>query len=299
MGACAVASYCGEVICWESDNYVGHKIFLPLNTDINVSTDDTELNVIINQCKSELIESERIRKDLADKFEIMLVETGACVLKKPTFERSIISFVVLIIINIKMCANSKGADISKLNISSLFSFSMTPPFFSVNQVEIDKLKALTGFDMESNNTIKQCKDAIIDFLQSLSKLNKMLTEQKTLIENSFTHLRRKFTQVNEIKKMDYEKNKIIYEQMMASKSSFNFCFDILSEMTTNSIEIGNKLVSPKKMKMWMMIADDAIKRKITDPKEIVFYYAKGKKAKSINDWKENITYKVVDEELEY
>ena len=299
MGACAVASYCGEVICWESDNYVGHKIFLPLNTDINVSTDDTELNVIINQCKSELIESERIRKDLADKFEIMLVETGACVLKKPTFERSIISFVVLIIINIKMCANSKGADISKLNISSLFSFSMTPPFFSVNQVEIDKLKALTGFDMESNNTIKQCKDAIIDFLQSLSKLNKMLTEQKTLIENSFTHLRRKFTQVNEIKKMDYEKNKIIYEQMMASKSSFNFCFDILSEMTTNSIEIGNKLVSPNKMKMWMMIADDAIKRKITDPKEIVFYYAKGKKAKSINDWKENITYKVVDEELEY
>ena len=299
MGACAVASYCGEVICWESDNYVGHKIFLPLNTDINVSTDDTELNVIINQCKSELIESERIRKDLADKFEIMLVETGACVLKKPTFERSIISFVVLIIINIKMCANSKGADISKLNISSLFSFSMTPPFFSVNQVEIDKLKALTGFDMESNNTIKQCKDAIIDFLQSLSKLNKMLTEQKTLIENSFTHLRRKFTQVNEIKKMDYEKNKIIYEQMMASKSSFNFCFDILSEMTTNSIEIGNKLVSPKKMKMWMMIADDAIKRKITDPKQIVFYYAKGKKAKSINDWKENITYKVVDEELEY
>ena len=198
-----------------------------------------------------------------------------------------------------MCANSKGADISKLNISSLFSFSMTPPFFSVNQVEIDKLKALTGFDMESNNTIKQCKDAIIDFLQSLSKLNKMLTEQKTLIENSFTHLRRKFTQVNEIKKMDYEKNKIIYEQMMASKSSFNFCFDILSEMTTNSIEIGNKLISPKKMKMWMMIADDAIKRKITDPKEIVFYYAKGKKAKSINDWKENITYKVVDEELEY
>ena len=299
MGACAVASYCGEVICWESDNYVGHKIFLPLNTDINVSTDDTELNVIINQCKSELIESERIRKDLADKFEIMLVETGACVLKKPTFERSIISFVVLIIINIKMCANAKGADISQLNISSLFSFSMKPPFFSVNQVEIDKLKTLTGFDMESNNTIKQCKDAIIDFLQSLSKLNKMITEQKSLIENSFTHLRRKFTQIKEIKKLDYEKNKIIYEQMMASKNSFNFCFDILSEMTTNIIEIDNKLVSPKKMKLWMMIADDAIKRKITDPKQIVFYYAKGKKAKSVNEWKENITYKVVDEELEY
>ena len=87
--------------------------------------------------------------------------------------------------------------------------------------------------------------------------------------------------------------------MMASKNSFNFCFDILSEMTTNIIEIGNKLVSPKKMKLWMMIADDAIKRKITDPKQIVFYYAKGKKAKSVNEWKENITYKVVDEELEY
>lgn len=299
MGACAAASYCGEVICWESDNYIGHKIFLPLNTDIKVNTDDTELNVIINQCKSELIESEKIRKDLADKFEIMLVETGACVLKKPTFERSIISFVVLIIINIKMCANAKGADISKLNISSLFSFSLTPPFFAVNQVEVDKLKNLTGFDMDNIDTIKQCKDAIIDFLQSLSKLNKMLTEQRSLIENSFTHLRRKFTQINEIKKLDYEKNKIVYEQMMASKSSFNFCFDILTEMTTNSIEIGNNLVSPKKMKMWMMIADDAIKRKITDPKQIVFYYAKGKKAKSVNDWKENITYKVVDEELEY
>ena len=77
------------------------------------------------------------------------------------------------------------------------------------------------------------------------------------------------------------------------------CLSVLSEMTTNSIEIGNKLVSPKKMKMWMMIAEDAVKRKITDPKQIVFYYSKGKKAKSVNDWKENITYKVADEELEY
>ena len=299
MGACVTASYCGEVICGESDNYVGHKIFLPLNTDIKANTEDTELNVLINQCKSELIESEKIRKDLADKFEIMLIETGACVLKRPTFERSITSFVLLVIINIKMCANAKGVDISKLNISSLFSISLTPPFFAVNQSEVDKVRTLTGFDMDSNESVKQGKDAIIDFLESLAKLKKMLTEQKSLIESSFSHLRRKFTQINEIKKLDYEKNKIVYEQMMTSKSSFNFCFDIFTEMTKNSIVVGNNLVNPNKMKMWMMIAEDAVKRIITDPKQIVFYYSKGKKAQSVNDWKENIAYKAVEEELEY
>ena len=299
MGACVAASYCGEVICGESANYVGHKIFLPLNTDITVNTEDTELNVLINQCKSELIESEKIRKDLADKFEIMLIETGACVLKQPTFERSIISFVLLVIINIKMCGNTKGVDISELNVSSLFSFSLTPPFFAVNQSEVDKVRTMTGFDMDSNESVRRGKDAIIDFLESLAKLKKMLTEQKSLIESSFSHLRRKFAQINEIKKLDYEKNKIVYEQMMTSKNSFNFCFNILTEMTTNSIAVGNNLVNPKKMKMWMMIAEDAVKRKITDPKQIVFYYSKGKKAKSVNDWKENITYKVADEELEY
>ena len=188
------------------------------------------ISYLFNQCKSELIESEKIRKDLADKFEIMLIETGACVLKRPTFERSITSFVLLVIINIKMCANAKGVDISKLNISSLFSFSLTPPFFSVNQSEVDKVRTLTGFDMDSNESVKQGKDAIIDFLESLAKLKKMLTEQKSLIESSFSHLRRKFTQINEIKKLDYEKNKIVYEQMMTSKSSFNFCFDILTDM---------------------------------------------------------------------
>ena len=229
----------------------------------------------------------------------MLIETGACVLKRPTFERSITSFVLLVIINIKMCANAKEVDISKLNISSLFSFSLTPPFFAVNQSEVDKVRTLTGFDMDSNESVKQGKDAIIDFLESLAKLKKMLTEQKSLIESSFSHLRRKFTQINEIKKLDYEKNKIVYEQMMTSKSSFNFCFDIFTEMTTNSIVVGNNLVNPNKMKMWMMIAEDAVKRKITDPKQIVFYYSKGKKAKSVNDWKENIAYKAVEEELEY
>ena len=56
---------------------------------------------------------------------------------------------------------------------------------------------------------------------------------------------------------------------------------------------------PNEILKWEKIAQDAVKKKIFDPKEIVFYYAMEEKCKRIQDWEQNITYREEEEELKF
>ena len=295
MGTCIIVSYCKDLVCGDVD-YIGHKIFLPINTELTMESDNPELSNLIASTQKDLLYSESIRKEIADKFEKLLVETGACVLKRPTFERGILSFIIQILIQIKLSSTKKVTDIQQLNFLSLFQFSLSPPFLVINQTEVQKIKEATGFDFDTNESIKNAKDAIIDFLRSLSKVSAILDNRKKHLQSSLKSLSSKIMELKSFSIEDYQKKSKIYEKI---KKSFDFCVDIMGEMVSDTIEIGNSVLSGRKMSLWMKISDDAIINKRLDHKEIVFYYAKGKKSKNINNWKENITYQEIEQELEY
>ena len=62
---------------------------------------------ILEQCEQLLKESEEQRQKIADKFKELLVDTGACVIRKPTLERAAITYIIYLIEQIIISAKDK------------------------------------------------------------------------------------------------------------------------------------------------------------------------------------------------
>jgi hypothetical protein len=108
MGVITTASCVYNCCCAKRINYYGHKIFKPIDTKINIDENESkEVKEILLEYKNLLEKSEENRKEIAKKFESMLIDTGTCVLRKPNMERTIITYIVQIFIKLNLCAKKK------------------------------------------------------------------------------------------------------------------------------------------------------------------------------------------------
>ena len=108
MGIITTTSCIYNCCCAKRINYYGHKIFKPIETNIKIDENESnEIKEILKEYKNLLEKSEENRKEIAKKFELMLIDTGTCVLRKPNMERTIITYIVQIFIKLHLCAKKK------------------------------------------------------------------------------------------------------------------------------------------------------------------------------------------------
>ena len=86
---------------WRGYKYKS-KILKKINTDLNIENINlTEKEKkSLEECSKLLKEAENERIIISKKFELFLYYTGACVLKRPTMERGLISYIVNILTQI-------------------------------------------------------------------------------------------------------------------------------------------------------------------------------------------------------
>ena len=286
MGVITTASCIYNCCCAKRINYYGHKIFKPIDTKINIDDNESkEVKEILTEYKNLLEKSEENRKEISKKFESMLIDTGTCVLRKPNMERTIITYIVQIFIKLHLCAKKKNVilDMNDLKISNLITFSIKPPFINFNDNGFDKLKEKYDFDFEHDTNLQKGKLSILDFLSSLEKNNEILTLQFNQIKNTFN-------KISSYKNLKYLKNGI---------EAVSFFFDVITEIISSISKIGKTLSLPQEIELLHKISEDAVEKKIFEPMQICFNYSYGECCKNIADWKENMTYQVLELELKY
>ena len=117
MGICLPE--CVRTCVEDQDLHIqGNKIFKRINTKLDIENHNLtpEEKKSLRECMKLLEEAEKVRLEIAKKFEIFLYNTGACVLTKPTLERGLITYFVNILIQIIICANEKKV---KFNIDDI------------------------------------------------------------------------------------------------------------------------------------------------------------------------------------
>ena len=162
MGICTIAN-CALNCCYKEPEYIGHKIFKKIDTNIEIPDDLSEDNKnALNEYKNLIIKNENKRQEIADKFENMLIKTGACVLRKPTLERGILTYIVSFCVKLKYSAKNKNIEIDPkdINLIKLFNFSLKPPFVSFSDEQFNLLKEKYGFDIDKDDELKKGKESI-------------------------------------------------------------------------------------------------------------------------------------------
>ena len=298
MGLCSSVGYVKDLICYDEVNYVGHKIFQPIKTDLVCEQEDENIKRLFEECLKELVKCEEIRKGIAEKFRTLFIETGSCVLKHPTFERSVSSFIACLIIHLKRCAKAKSVEIKDVKFTSLFKIDTTPPFFHIDNEEITKLKHVYGFDMNEIECLSKGKNAIIECLETAGNTKDILATQMNQLSLLMSSIKYELTKISEIRKT-YNNISALMNQISGTKKTLELVADILSEISSGSVEGIENFSNPKKMNRLNKIAADAIEKEIFDPKRIVFNYADGDKCNEIENWEENLSYREIDELLLY
>ena len=286
MGVITTASCIYNCCCAKRINYYGHKIFKPIETKIKIDENESNENKeIIKEYEKLLEKSEENRKEIAKKFEAMLIDTGSCVLRKPNMERTIITYLVQILIKLNLAAKKKKINLDKedLKISNLIGFSIKPPFINFNDKEFDKLKEKYDFDFEHDTNLQKGKLSILDFLSSLEKNNEIISLQINQIKNTLS-------KIKSFKNLKLLKNGF---------DAVNFFFDVINEIISSFSNIGNTLNQPQEMELLNKISEDAVQKNIFEPMQICFNYSYGECCKNIADWKENMTYQELELELKY
>ena len=139
MGICVPDCVKGYII--DQDLYIqGNKIFKKINTKLNTEKLNLtpEEKKTLEDCMKLLEEAEKVRNEIAGKFELFLYNTGACVLTQPTLERGLTTFIINLLIQIITSAKEKNIKfkISDLSLDKFIIITKTLPFIEINKNNI-------------------------------------------------------------------------------------------------------------------------------------------------------------------
>ena len=181
MAANCIGSYC---FCGNED-YQGNKIFQKINTNLiledeKLSEDSRE---ILERCEKLLKESEEQREKIAEKFRELLIDTGACVICKPTLERAVITFIIYFFEQIMLSAKEKKVvfDKSDFAISNFITISKKSPFLTLNNDFLDNIKAKYGFDSNMIENISKGKSSLLNFLTTVFSTEAVFRNQLNIV----------------------------------------------------------------------------------------------------------------------
>ena len=279
MGACAPE--CVRNYLFDEDiNIQGNKIFKKINTKLNKEnmTLTEEEKKSLEECSQLLQKAESERIKISKKFESFLYNTGACVLIRPTLERGLISYIINILTQIYINANKKKVKFSMqdFSLSNFITITTEAPFIVINGSILKTLKEKYDFDFEKNKVLKNGLDSILDFLSTIPNIKGVLQNQVLVLKNLI---------------LDSITNLDMVKQIKVAIDGILFLIDFFSEITNGLIETQLKITKPSNIELYFRIAEDAAKKKINDPKELVLAYASGDNCGSSENWKENMTYK--------
>ena len=278
MGACAPE--CVRNYLFDEDiNIQGNKIFKKINTRLNIEnmTLTEEEKKSLEECSQLLQKAESERIKISKKFESFLYNTGACVLIRPTLERGLISYIINILTQIYINANKKKVKFSMqdFSLSNFITITTEAPFIVINGSILKTLKEKYDFDFEKNKVLKNGLDSILDFLSTIPNIKGVLQNQVLVLKNLI---------------LDSITNLDMVKQIKVAIDGILFLIDFFSEITNGLIETQLKITKPSNIELYFRIAEDAAKKKINDPKELVLAYASGDNYGSSENWKENMTY---------
>ena len=279
MGACAPE--CVRNYLFDEDiNIQGNKIFKKINTKLTIEQLELteEEKKSLDECSKLLQEAENERIKISKKFESFLYNTGACVLVRPTMERGLISYIINILTQIYISANKKKVKFSMedFSLSNFIAISTEAPFININGSILKILKEKYDFDFEKNKMLKKGLDSILEFLSTIPNIKGVLENQVIVLKNLILD---SITNIDMIKEI-----KVAIDGIM-------FLIDFFSEITNGLIDTQLKITKPSNIELYFRIAEDASKKMINDPKELVLAYASGDNCGSSDKWKENMTYK--------
>ena len=283
MGVCCNQNNCIRSYFFGDKYYRGNKIFKEIKIKLDIENEKLDINEksALQNCIDLVKEIEKERKEIANKFETFLLNTGACVLTQPTMERGLITYVVFLLTQIIRCAeetNNKFT-IDDFSLSNLILITKEPPFININQDTLNNLKNKYSFDFNRINNLIKGRDSIIEFLSTIPKSKEIFKNQISLITQLANE---KIT------------NLFIFNKVQSLLDSLKFLFNFIAEIANGILDTQSQLTNPKKYKLFFNIASEAAQRKIDDPKEIAFFYSEGENCGKIENWKENITYRSIE-----
>ena len=278
-----MAVNCAGSYCFCSpDDHQGNQIFEEINTKLINENDNLseETKENLERCEQLLKESEEQRRKIADKFKELLVDTGACVIRKPTLERAAITYIIYLIEQIIISAKDKTQIFTQddFSISNFISIKDERPFFSLNQDALDNIKSKYEFDKKTEEQISKGKTSLINFLSTAFDIKNTITNQANKIGDL-------------LKKINL---KSLIEIKDSISKSLKFLINYCSELSTSVFLVQSQLTNPKRIELFFKIANDAAKKGITDPKEFALRYSLGETCGKIEDWEENICYKKIE-----
>ena len=283
MGATCIAANCvGSYFCCTGEEYRGNIIFRPINHNLVVEGEElTEKDKnILERCEQLLKESEEERAKIANKFKDLLVNTGACVINKPTLERALLTYIIYLLEQIILCAKEKKVAFDKndFSLSNFITISREKPFLMINQNTLDNLKAKYGFDFNMIETLGKGKTSLINFLSTI-------IDTKNVIEKQYQMFKGILYDINSyylLKKLRY------------ALEGIKFIINYFTELTSAIFSVQTQITNPRKIELFFKIANDAAEKKIKDPKELALCYSLVETCGSTTNWEENICYKKVD-----
>ena len=102
---------CVKTYVLDQDMHIqGNKIFRRINTKLDTENENLSKaeKQSLEECMKLLEDAEKVRIEIAKKFELFLYHTGACVLTQPTMERGLMTYILNILVQILNCAYEKN-----------------------------------------------------------------------------------------------------------------------------------------------------------------------------------------------
>ena len=277
------ANCAGQYFCCANEEYQGNIIFKSINTNLILEGEQfsEEEKIILNRCENLLKQSEEERLKIADKFRELLVNTGACILKKPTLERAVISFIIYLFEQIIFCAKKKSVEFDKKDfaITNFIKISNESPFVSFNQETLNNLKSKYGFDINRIETLNNSQKSLISFLSTIIETKNVIVKQYELIKGLI---------------MDLRNNLSLVKKVTQSLEGIKFILNYFSELTKSFFLAQQQLQNPRKIELFFKIAQKAAEKNINNPKELVLIYSLGDNCGSVTNYEENLGYKKVE-----
>ena len=277
MAANCIGSYC---FCGNED-YQGNKIFQQINTNLiledeKLSEDSRE---ILERCEKLLKESEEQREKIAGKFRELLIDTGACVICKPTLERAVITFIIYFFEQIMLSAKEKKVvfDKSDFAISNFITISKKSPFLTLNNDFLDNIKAKYGFDSNMIENISKGKSSLLNFLTTVFSTEAVFRNQ-----------------LNIVTKLLYSQNFDNIKKIKDSIEAIGFIISYYSELTSSIFSIESQLTNPRRIELFYKIASDASEKNVRDPKILALRYSLGETSGSVENFEDNLGYKKIE-----
>jgi len=277
MAANCIGSYC---FCGNED-YQGNKIFQKINTNLiledeKLSEDSRE---ILERCEKLLKESEEQREKIAEKFRELLIDTGACVICKPTLERAVITFIIYFFEQIMLSAKEKKVvfDKSDFAISNFITISKKSPFLTLNNDFLDNIKAKYGFDSNMIENISKGKSSLLNFLTTVFSTEAVFRNQ-----------------LNIVSKLLYSQNFDNIKKIKDSIEAIGFIISYYSELTSSIFSIESQLTNPRRIELFYKIASDASEKNVRDPKILALRYSLGETSGSVENFEDNLGYKKIE-----